>query len=87
MLLRNLVPVGNVADPVNFFRIQIRLRGSGFKNPDPDLGNPKKTGSDRIRIRIHRYVFDVQQTKEKLCHFYTKSKHLMTLKIKDKKLY
>ena len=39
-----------------FFRI--RIRGSGFKNTDPDPGDPKKTGSDRIRIRL-RYDFDV----------------------------
>ena len=50
----------SVADPVHFFRI--RIRGSGFKIPDtdPDPGDPKTTGSDRIRIRILlRYVFDV----------------------------
>ena len=41
----------SVADPVHFFRIRIRIRGSGFKNQDPDPGDPKKTGSG--------YVFDV----------------------------
>ena len=39
----------SVADLVNVFRIQIR--GSGFKNTDSDPGDPKKTGSYRIRIR------------------------------------
>ena len=43
-------------DTVPFFRI--RIRGIGFQNPDPDPGDPKKTGSDRIRIQP-RYVFDV----------------------------
>ena len=73
----------SVADPVHFFRI--RMRGSGFKNTDPDPEDSKKTGSDRIRIRIIlRYVFDVKQNKQ--WHFLTKSKHFMTLKIKDKKI-
>ena len=48
----------SVADPVHFFGI--RIRGSGFLNTDPDPGDPKKTGSDRFRIRILlRYIFDV----------------------------
>ena len=59
----------SVADPVHFF-------GSGY-------GWPKKTGSDRIRILL-KYVYDVKQHKcFFLWHFLTKSKHLMTLKIKD----
>ena len=36
----------SVADPVHFIRI--RIRGSGFKNPDPGSGGPKRqdpTGS------------------------------------------
>ena len=40
----------SVADPVHFFRIWIWIHGSGFQNPDPDPVDPKKTGSDRIRI-------------------------------------
>ena len=45
----------SVADPIRF---RIRIRGSGFQNTDPDPGDPKKTGSDRIRILLS-YVFDV----------------------------
>ena len=37
--------ITSVSDPVHFFS-------------DPDPGDPKKTGSDQIRIFI-RYVFDV----------------------------
>ena len=43
-------------------RIQIQyFPGSGiFPDPDPDPGDPKKTGSDWIRIRsLLRNVFDV----------------------------
>ena len=57
-----------------------------FKNADPDPGDSKNTGSDWIRILL-RYVFDVLQKIFCKYHFYTKSKHLMTLKIKDKKLF
>ena len=46
----------SVADPVHFFRI--RIRGSGFLKTDPDPDDPKKAGSDRIRILL-RYVLDV----------------------------
>ena len=47
---------------------------SGSESTDPVL-------KIRIRIRILlRYLFDVYQ--EKLWHFLTKSKHLMTLKIR-----
>ena len=35
-LLRWLVLKSSVADPVHFFRIRIRIRGSGFENTDPD---------------------------------------------------
>ena len=54
---------------------RIRIRGSGFYNPDPDLGDPKKTGSDHLDMVLmfsKKYNF--------LRHFLnTKSKHLMTL--------
>ena len=53
----------SVTDPVHFFRI--RIHRSGFQNPDPDPVDPKKTGSDRIRILL-RYVFHVQQNKQLL---------------------
>ena len=39
-----------------FCRIWIRIRGFGFKNLDPDPSDPKKAGSDRIRILL-RNVF------------------------------
>ena len=42
----------SVADLVQFFPDPV------FQNPDPDPGDPKKTGSDRIRNPL-RYVFDV----------------------------
>ena len=68
-----------------FFRI--RIRGSGFKNSDPDPGDPKEAESDRIRIRI---LLDMCLMFSKINHFLwyfdTKSEHLMTIKIKDKKL-
>ena len=60
----------------NFFRIWIRIRRSGCKNPDQ--GDPKKTGSDRIRIRIPRYVLMFSKITNCVWHFYSKSKHLMT---------
>ena len=36
----------SVVDPVQFFHIRIRV--SGFKNSDPDPGDPKRPDSDRI---------------------------------------
>ena len=65
-------------------RVLISVCGSGPFFSDPDPGDPK-TGSDRIRILL-RYVFDVKQNTYFLWHFLTKSKHLMTLEIKDKKV-
>ena len=53
-----------------FYRIWIR--GSDYKSSDPDPS--------------YRYVFDVEQNNNLLSHFLTKSKHLMTLKIKDKNI-
>ena len=39
--------IDSAADPVNFFRIWIRIRilGFGFLSPDPDTSDPQKTGS------------------------------------------
>ena len=72
---------------MNYFVLLLRIRSifSGSGSADPVL-------KIRIRIRIRillntRYVFDVQQKKYFLWHFLTKSKHHMTLKIKDKKLF
>ena len=54
---KNVIVGNSVADPVHFFRIGIQISGSGFKNPDPDPGDPKKTGSDRIRILLRRVFY------------------------------
>ena len=42
------------------FFVRIRIRGSGFLNTDPDPDDPKKAGSDRIRILL-RFVLDVSK--------------------------
>ena len=71
----------SVADPVHFFRI--RIRGSGFLNTDPDPGEPKKTGSGsyvEMFSMLSKIIIFVWL-------FLTKSKHLLTHKIKDKKLF
>ena len=67
----------------NFSYPDPRIRG--FLNTDPDPDDPKKAGSDWIRIRILlRYVLVVRKINNFLWHFLTKSNHLMTLKIKNK---
>ena len=54
--------------------------GSGPFFSDPDPADPKKTGSGSF--------LDMFEMFSKINnYFYTKSKHLMTLKIKDKKLF
>ena len=67
----------SVAEPVHFFRIQIRIRGSGFKNTDPDPYPTYYLDMLLMFSKINNFLW----------HFLTKSKHYMTLKIKDKKKY
>ena len=64
------------ADPIFEIRIQIRIRVTQ-KRPDPDLD------PDPTQICF----FMLSKINIFLWHFLTKSKHLMTLKIKDKKLF
>ena len=68
----------------SIFRIRIRIHGSGFQNLYPDPGDPKKTG---YGSGSYLDMFLMLSKKNLLWHFYTKSKHVMTLKIKEKKIF
>ena len=59
----------SVRDPVNFFRIRIRIRVAQ---------------KDRIRILPVDLFLMLSEINKFVCDFLAKSKHLMTLKIKDK---
>ena len=72
--LQVMVLQGSVADPVHFFRM--RICGSGFINTDPD---PDPTWYLDMLLMFSKI--------KKFCiAFLTKSKHPMTIKIKDQKL-
>ena len=60
MLIRQISFWNNKLTTVSKPVLQIRIRGYGFLNtdPDPDRDDPKKAGSDRIWILL-RYVLDV----------------------------
>ena len=73
----NLLVESSVADLVHFFRIRIQVTP---KRPDPTAsGSGSGSGSYIYKFlmfsKINKFLWD----------FYTKSKHVMTLKIKDKK--
>ena len=61
--------------------------GSGpvFSDPDPNLGDPKRPDQTRSGSYLDMFLMFVKINKF-LWPFLTKSKHLMTLKIKDKKI-
>ena len=62
-------------------------RGSSLKDldPDPDLGNPKRPDPTGSGSYLDMFLM-FSKINNFLWHFYPKSKHFMTLKIKDKKL-
>ena len=61
--------------------LRIRVRGSGFKNPDPDPADPKRPDpTDLVMFLMFSEINNL------VWHFYTKFKYLMTLKIKDKNI-
>ena len=76
----------NVADPIHFFWMRVRILESGFhfQNTDPGAVTQKK---DRIRIRILYSNMFLMFSKINIFYGIFLPKHLMTPLIKDKKNY
>ena len=81
-VISGLTFINNVADPVHFF-------GSGFGSGDPIFkiligsGGLKKTGYGSYLNMFWMF----SKINIFLWHYYTKSKHLLALKIKEKETF
>ena len=68
----------------------LRILGAGLSLnasvADPDPGDPKKTGSESGSGSYLDMFLMFSKIKKFVWHFLNKFKHIMTLKIKDKKL-